>query len=374
MLTSLLPGLRDLRAPLSAGYLWLAAGWLYFAPQLPASVDEAQGVMKDIYRVIHASDPITVVAGLSFIAYMLGILSTDLLIRPIIFTVKLPIYIVLLPFAIPAIVSAMVAQESPIIESKLDNLFAAIRVVRLRYQVTRATSPLMRVQRLVIRRLSTKILIDEDYRAIFLGRLNERLGFILSGGSMIPGSIGLRRLQFVRDQIDDPSVDNEEKANHILEHLSKYVNEGYLEAAEALADSVVSIDRHGQDIIEELTLVPERLVGDRPATYERWDRLRSESEFRQAVVPPLLAIIAVLLAKGLLSWPLVLLSMVPPLVILVQGIRKDKEADGQLIQALEADVISIAAVDRLMTRDLYWFHTPGHWGVFFEGDHGWPPS
>ena len=84
MLTNLLPGLRDLRAPLAAGYLWLAAGWLYFAPQLPASLDEAQGVVKDIYRVVHASESLAVVAGLSFVAYMSGIFSTGLLVRPII--------------------------------------------------------------------------------------------------------------------------------------------------------------------------------------------------------------------------------------------------------------------------------------------------
>jgi hypothetical protein len=72
MLTNLLPGLRDLRAPLSAGYLWLAAGWLYFAPQLPASVENAQGVLKDIYRVVDASEFIAVLTGLSFVAYILG--------------------------------------------------------------------------------------------------------------------------------------------------------------------------------------------------------------------------------------------------------------------------------------------------------------
>jgi uncharacterized membrane protein YvlD (DUF360 family) len=374
MFTSLLPGLRELRAPLAAGYLWLAAGWLYFAPQLPASVEDAQGVLRDVYRVVAAGDPVAVVAGLTFIAYLLGMLSTDLLIRPVRFIVKLPLYILLLPFAIPLIVSVMLSTESPIMESKLNNLFAAIRAVRLRYQVTRATSPLIRAEQLVLRRLANKILTDEDYRAIFLGRLGERLEWILSRGSMTPGSEGLRRLQFVRDLISDSSVEDEEKAKEIVERLSKYVDEGYLEAAEALADSVVSIDRHAHDILGELFLVPERLVGDRPATYERWDRLRAESEFRQAVVPPVIAIIGVLVVEGVLSWPLVLLLLVPPITILVQGMRKEKEADGQLIQALEADVISIAAIDRLGTRDLYWFHTPGHWGVFFEGDHGWPPS
>jgi hypothetical protein len=85
MLLNLLPGLRDLRAPLAAGYLWLAAGWLYFAPKLLALESEGQGVRKDIYEeislVIHASGPVAVGAGLTFAAYIIGILSTGLSLR-----------------------------------------------------------------------------------------------------------------------------------------------------------------------------------------------------------------------------------------------------------------------------------------------------
>ena len=33
MLTSLLPGVRDLRAPLAAGYIWLLFGWLVVEPR-----------------------------------------------------------------------------------------------------------------------------------------------------------------------------------------------------------------------------------------------------------------------------------------------------------------------------------------------------
>jgi uncharacterized membrane protein YvlD (DUF360 family) len=191
MFTSLLPGLRDLRAPLAAGYLWLAAGWLYFAPQLPASVEDAQGVLRDVYRVVAASDPVAVVAGLTFIAYLLGMLSTDLLVRPVRFIVKLPLYILLIPFAIPVVISVLLSEQSPVMESKLNNLFAAIRAVRLRYQVTRATSPLIRAEQLVLRRLSNKILTDEDYRSIFVRRLSERLELIVSRGGTAPGLEGL---------------------------------------------------------------------------------------------------------------------------------------------------------------------------------------
>jgi hypothetical protein len=368
MLMNLLPGLRDLRAPLSAGYLWLAAGWLYFAPQLPASVDEAQGVLKDIYRVVHASDPIAVAAGLTFLAYMLGILSTGLLSRPVVFIVKLPIYIVIFIMAIPILISEIARrpEQESINESKLTNFFAAIKIARWRY--LRSGSPALRAQRLVLRRMSNKILVDEDYRSTFLARLKGDLGTIINHPSTTLGSYGLRRLRFARDLLDDTDLNEEAKTTEILKRLSKYLDEGFLEAADSLVLSVVDIERHASDILDELTLVPERLVSDRPATYERWDRLRAESEFRQAVVPPLFAIIVALVVRGVLSWPFVLLFIVPPVLILIQGIGKDREADSQLLQVLEADVISTAAIDRLMTRDLYWIRSRRHWGVLFPGE------
>jgi hypothetical protein len=366
MLANLLPGLRDLRAPLSAGYLWLAAGWLYFAPQLPASMNEAEGVLKDIYRVVNASDPLALAAGVAFVAYMIGILSTGLLIRPVRFIVMLPVYILSIFFVIPATTSIMLSEGSPSIESKFENFFTAIQNVKWRLQASSLVS--IRADRLVLRRMSNKVLMDEDYRSMFLARLEERLEGILSRGSMTLGRDGLLRLKFIYDLINNDSIDNKKKETEILERLSKYLDEGYLEAAEALVLSVVNVNHHGRDILDDLTLVPERLVGDRPATYERWDRLRAESEFRRAVVPPLFAIIGVLFVGGVLGWPLVLLFIVPPLLILIQGISKEKEADGQLLQTLEANVISTAAVDRLMTRDLYWFRGRSHWGVSFPDE------
>lgn len=39
MLASLLPGLRDLRTPLAAGYIWLVAVWVALEPRIPNSPD-----------------------------------------------------------------------------------------------------------------------------------------------------------------------------------------------------------------------------------------------------------------------------------------------------------------------------------------------
>jgi hypothetical protein len=104
----------------------------------------------------------------------------------------------------------------------------------------------------------------------------------------------------------------------------------------------------------ELPLVPERISGSVMGTYERWDRLRAEGEFHQAVVPPLIAIIVALTLRGVLSWPFWLLLLVLPLVILFQGVGKMHAAEAQLMQTIEANVTQIASLERLSTTDLHW--------------------
>ena len=50
VLVSLLPGLRELRAPLAAGYLWLVSAFLLAAPHVPER-DLAEGIVEDLYSL-----------------------------------------------------------------------------------------------------------------------------------------------------------------------------------------------------------------------------------------------------------------------------------------------------------------------------------
>jgi hypothetical protein len=355
MLTNLLPGLRDLRAPLSAGYLWLAAGWLYFSPQLPDSVNDAQGVLKDIYRVIQASGPVAVAAGLTFAAYIIGILFTGLLTGPIRIIIRwLPIFL-FLPLR-----SALwdLLERWPNVEQKLEDLAdSAERWRRLLYIVLSIPpSPSKRIHTLVLGRISSKLVTDPEFRKVFLGQLKKRLEEAFSRDPPFHELSALRPISGVRRILNNRN-DMEEKISKILKILSDRLDEEYffLDTSQRIVKTVVNVDRHTAEIHEELQLTPERLVGDKPVMYEQWDRLRAESEFRQAIVPPLFAIIAALFSRGVLSSPLGLIFLVPPLVILAQGIRKENAADSQLIQALEAGVIPAASIERLTTTDLYWF-------------------
>ena len=71
MLASLLPGLRDLRTPLTVGYLWLICGWLWFHDALPRRAT-ARGPIADLYDLEGVLPSATFLAALTFMAYFLG--------------------------------------------------------------------------------------------------------------------------------------------------------------------------------------------------------------------------------------------------------------------------------------------------------------
>jgi hypothetical protein len=77
MLVSLLPGIRELRAPLAAGYLWLLAAWLAFADVLP-SRDAASGALARVYELDRGVRAVGLALAVSFVAYLVGALSEAL--------------------------------------------------------------------------------------------------------------------------------------------------------------------------------------------------------------------------------------------------------------------------------------------------------
>lgn len=77
MLSSLLPGLRDLRAPLAAGFVWLVALWFLFEPTWDRD-QEADGVTGSANRLMSTLNLIGQGVVLSFTAYLIGSFSVFL--------------------------------------------------------------------------------------------------------------------------------------------------------------------------------------------------------------------------------------------------------------------------------------------------------
>lgn len=76
MLASLLPGLRDVRVPLAVGYLWLTAGWLVWADDIPRTVPTGSGPVAHAFQLVHIFGRPAIIAVVSFLAYVLGALLT----------------------------------------------------------------------------------------------------------------------------------------------------------------------------------------------------------------------------------------------------------------------------------------------------------
>ena len=77
ILSNLVPGIRELRAPLAAGYLWLLCGWLMFGPFTPR--DEATRTLADLYELSDQATAIGLGVAVSFAAYLAGSVSEAIL-------------------------------------------------------------------------------------------------------------------------------------------------------------------------------------------------------------------------------------------------------------------------------------------------------
>ncbi|MBA2811459.1 hypothetical protein E0500_029965 [Streptomyces sp. KM273126] len=71
MLANLLPGVRELRTPLTVGYLWLISIWLWFHDVLPQRT-AAHGAIGDLFDLVGVLPSASFLAALTFIAYFLG--------------------------------------------------------------------------------------------------------------------------------------------------------------------------------------------------------------------------------------------------------------------------------------------------------------
>lgn len=71
MLANVLPGLRNVRAPLSAGCIWLLTLWMILEDRVPMP-QQAHGVWASLYRLGGLIGPAGVLASVAFLAYLIG--------------------------------------------------------------------------------------------------------------------------------------------------------------------------------------------------------------------------------------------------------------------------------------------------------------
>ncbi|WP_142270984.1 hypothetical protein [Mycobacterium sp. AT1] len=73
ILASALPGFRDLRAPLTAGYLWLVFLWIVLKPDL--TIRPTNDIAGAIYDLGKSAGPIWIGLAIGIVAYLVGAVS-----------------------------------------------------------------------------------------------------------------------------------------------------------------------------------------------------------------------------------------------------------------------------------------------------------
>jgi hypothetical protein len=71
LLLNLLPGLRELRAPLAAGYVWLASVGILFGRVIPHE-RPARGLLADIWSLADIVGSAAILAAVTFVAFLVG--------------------------------------------------------------------------------------------------------------------------------------------------------------------------------------------------------------------------------------------------------------------------------------------------------------
>lgn len=80
LLSELIPAIREIRAPLVGGYLWLFAIWLKFGAHVPVSTEISPNTVWDnLHRLSGVAGAFSAVVILSVAAYLLGALVGELL-------------------------------------------------------------------------------------------------------------------------------------------------------------------------------------------------------------------------------------------------------------------------------------------------------
>jgi hypothetical protein len=274
IISNLLPGLRDLRAPLAAGYLWVVGLWLLLVDIVPPH-GSATGVLAHIYALANYLGQGTVLAAVSFTAYLIGsVLSVD---------ADGPI----------ATRSAKVAKN---VRLRTPRLLRPDGSRRFTARPSPSKDPL------VTRfndRLSERVIWDTQN---YIRRLRKDLLPLSAPSSMSA-------------QPDDDAPLKE--WNEDLEHWVDSVWE--FQVFQMLAN-----------LIAETRQLVTRLRVTSPPLFDQYDRARGEAEFRLSVSFPIAFIIGVLAWKWTLLW---LLAFPAVILIMNSGIGRAREATDVLAEA-----------------------------------------
>lgn len=292
---SLIPGIREIRAPLIAGYLWLICGWLLIEPHAPSP--DGNRVYGRIAELTEVAGPVGRVIAISIAAYLIGSLiqagfryGWTRAMRG-----RGPLR---LDEEQHEIFDDLAGQEEPLgIETILE-----------------IADPLH----------------DATIKRPFMKDLTVEVWEIADRELME----SFRQLRFSVDAIRNRE---EGKANCFFGmHASMPVIRLTVESSEGRRSRREYVVPHFlpvTDLLGQIRLLETRLLEVAEGTGTKIERLQAEAEFRLTIVPPLVLLILIFTFGVSLLW---LLGLVIPFALAIQGIELSQRRAEEVLDALRA--------------------------------------
>jgi hypothetical protein len=409
VLTNILPGLRELRAPLAAGYLWVVFIWLIAEPRIPAA-PEAEGMAR---RILELTNDLDVVGGgvaLGFVAYLVGAVSQTAL-DPVLRLIPTLFQRVRRggSYRISAkafsSITQLVEDRVTAVRAELQEHGLSLKEVAERErrkdvlaragltdeEVAQASNARAKMIRLglsgwdafLVRNSFAKMGLAFDERSARrvletyreMSKRSVAIEDVLPEGRPEPDGRLPQKSQDARSLVLAAGLDMEEAlktasairqarqsgaspedisraadVNHLMtEHGLEFSDFDFVDEVDELLDGA---ERRAakwdtaslvEKVIQDLDLVATRLIGQESDLFAAIDRLRAEAEFRLSIVVPFGAI-AILFGAQL--HPFWYLMSAIPVVLLIDGTRRERAARDLVIDALFLQRVEAPALER----------------------------
>lgn len=302
-LTSLLPGLRQLRAPLAVGLVWLIATWLAVAPDIP-SRSQATGVFADLYELTAAVGKVPTLAAAAFAAYLIGILSVR-------------------------VTTALAAANA--LSNRITGRITRPSVVDRIFALTPGGSikrrQLTALRHTIMHRLLDRYQRDEEFQNEIAEQITTLYDDAGRDGQRLPEPFsGHTRDDLIADLADRP--DTRVRTLRCL----------------------IDLNRHARELTWATHFI-ESAAATAPEVLDQRDRAHAEAEFRTAMSLPLAALI---LAVSYRTSPWVLALLVIPVWLVFLGGELYGDADDTILRAVMRGTVDWRALDYLDTARIHY--------------------
>jgi hypothetical protein len=298
VLLNILPGLRELRAPLAAGYLWLLVGWLAFGDaELPRHAREFLEEFRGLGDAV----------ALSFAAYLLGALLSD---------------------AFRPIWTRLIVNRRKLLARYFDEL-------------TRANQPSIQYDLRELRNREAKARTSVEKNPPSPRTVAARREAFVQHFAYAP-HLSVIRENAVRTLISGVSEPLTVRGIRTLVSLvpsrrSDYLSStqlGFVTPSEWLAGV-------SSTAASELDIARFRLLSEQRDLFNEVDRLRAEGQFRLAVAVPLIALAITLCVTEHFAW---FIAALPVCVFAWQGLDRLDESGERVVDSLRAETVTIPAL------------------------------